>query len=102
MGILCTIYKLCTIWRRPCIIIFSLLSHINREEKGMVILINSLEENESGRAKYIVTFKDSETYQFNETEDVELVRSSIKMMLEQNKVPFNNMDVGNVNESTTE
>ena len=37
-----------------------------------------LEKNESGRPKYIVTFNDGETYQFNETMDVELVRSSIK------------------------
>lgn len=61
-----------------------------------------LAENEPGRANYIVTFKDGETYQFNETGDVILVRSSIKMMLNQNNVPFTNMDVGNVNENALE
>ena len=61
-----------------------------------------LEKNEPGRASYIVTFKDEATFQFNETLDVEMVRSSIKMMLAQNKVPFINMDVGDGHETTSE
>ena len=51
-------------------------------------------DNETGRAKYVVTFKDGEMYQFNETAQVDMIRSSLKMMLEQNKVPFRNMDMG--------
>ena len=61
-----------------------------------------LADNEPGRAKYVVTFKDGEMYRFNETTQVDMIRSSIKMMLAQNKVPFRNMDMDYGNEDTTE
>ena len=59
-------------------------------------------DNNEGSASYIVRFKDGETYKFNETADVELVRWDMIMMLEQNKVPYTNMDVGKVNENTSD
>ena len=49
--------------------------------------------NETERAKYVVSFNNGEMYQFIETVQVDMIRSSIKMMLEQNKVPFRNMDM---------
>ena len=61
-----------------------------------------LADNEPGRAYYIVTFKDGETYQFKETMDIEMVRSSIKFMLARNDVPYRNMDMVKANETLSE
>ena len=61
-----------------------------------------LADNEPGRAKYVVTFKDGEMYQFNETTQVNMIRSSIKMMLAQNSVSFRNMDMDYGIENTYE
>ena len=61
-----------------------------------------LADNEQGRALYIVTFKDGETYQFKETMDIDMIRSSIKTMLTQNDVTYRNMDMVKANEKISE
>lgn len=46
----------------------------------------SLDEQESGRAHFVIYFKDGNKYKFSETTHVQTARSSINMMLRANDV----------------